>query len=254
MIELEMTDQSIGTPPAVRFKGWRGGLLLGIGPGGTWPELLSTLRERLGVTRDFWDGAPATIDLGNREVSSQNLEELLDLLAEEFRVEPIAVISIYTHVRETAIRRGLEASATIPIAEPKPVLSSQGSRSSTFGAAPPKEETRYLKGTVRSGIVVESPGNLVIVGDVNAGAALRANGDIVVLGTLRGVAHAGINGNLEAQILAINLRPTQIRIADLIARSPDDGQPPLSKLPERALVQNGEIHVIPLHSADLYKT
>jgi hypothetical protein len=46
--------------------------------------------------------------------------------------------------------------------------------------------------------------------------------------------------------MAVNLRPTQLRIGDLIARSPDGGQPPLSKFPERAIVENGEIHVLPL--------
>jgi septum site-determining protein MinC len=86
----------------------------------------------------------------------------------------------------------------------------------------------------------------VICGDVNPGAEVIATGDIIVFGTLRGVAHAGAAGDEDCQIIAINLRPTQIRIAGYIARSPDTIAPPPSKHPEAARVQDSEIHIIPL--------
>jgi septum site-determining protein MinC len=104
----------------------------------------------------------------------------------------------------------------------------------------------YMRQTIRSGQSVRHDGTIIICGDVNAGAEVIATGDIIVFGTLRGVAHAGATGDEDAQIIAINLRPTQIRIAGYIARSPDTAAPPLSKFPEVARVQNSEIHIIPL--------
>jgi len=47
-------------------------------------------------------------------------------------------------------------------------------------------------GPVRSGVVLEHTGHLIVVGDVNPGAEIRAEGNIVVLGRLRGIAHAAI--------------------------------------------------------------
>jgi septum site-determining protein MinC len=44
---------------------------------------------------------------------------------------------------------------------------------------------------------------------------------VVVWGRLRGTVHAGALGDRTAIICAIELRPTQLRIADLIARAPD---------------------------------
>lgn len=79
----------------------------------------------------------------------------------------------------------------------------------------------YLRQTLRSGQTVSHAGHLVIVGDVNPGAEIIAEGDITVWGALRGIAHAGVGGNLEAQIRALKLQPIQIRIAHAIARSPD---------------------------------
>ncbi|MBM3273887.1 MAG: septum site-determining protein MinC, partial [Candidatus Sericytochromatia bacterium] len=193
---------------AVRFKGWRGGLLIHLPAEGDWERISDALAERLAVTRDFWEGAPATIDLGSREVSSEHLTALAERLREEFALEPAGIVSAVEEVREAAAALDLEVHETVPVAQPKPVKPD------------PRQETRYIRGTVRSGMVMDSPGNLVIVGDVNAGSELRAGGDIIVMGTLRGVAHAGYGGHHDAQILAINLRPTQLRIGDLIARAP----------------------------------
>jgi septum site-determining protein MinC len=84
--------------------------------------------------------------------------------------------------------------------------------------------TPYLfKGTVRSGQVIEHDGDIVIIGDVNYGGQVIATGDVYVMGTLRGIAHAGANGDRDAIVAAVYFQPTQIRIADVISRSPDSG-------------------------------
>lgn len=47
-------------------------------------------------------------------------------------------------------------------------------------------------------------------------------GDIYVLGALRGLAHAGTKGLEHAIIAASLLRPTQLRIGEVISRPPDE--------------------------------
>ncbi len=103
----------------------------------------------------------------------------------------------------------------------------------------------YIKQTLRSGQVVSHKGDLVIVGDVNPGAEILAEGDITVWGSLRGIAHAGIGGNTEAEIRALNLQPIQIRIAHAIARAPD--RPRITYAngtgPEIARIVDGKIRI-----------
>jgi septum site-determining protein MinC len=164
----------------------------------------------------------------------EKLGELAETLAVSYEVKLTGLVSMRESVRQQAIAKGLDALETLPAPTPK---------ASTDA---PQDLAKYLRATVRSGTVIETPGHLVIIGDVNAGAELRAGGDIIVFGTLRGVAHAGYGGELASSIFAINLRPTQLRIGSLIARSPDGGQPPLSKFPERAVVEDGEIHIHPV--------
>ncbi len=81
--------------------------------------------------------------------------------------------------------------------------------------------TQYHKQTVRSGQVIKSNGNVVIIGDCHPGCEIHAAGDITVWGILGGIAHAGCKGNTKAKIRALNLNAIQLRIADSYARRPD---------------------------------
>jgi len=77
-------------------------------------------------------------------------------------------------------------------------------------------ESKFYKGSVRSGQRVEYEGSLIIIGDVNAGAEVIAGENIIILGDLRGLAHAGAKGNRDAIIEAVTIDAMQIRIADII--------------------------------------
>ena len=103
--------------------------------------------------------------------------------------------------------------------------------------------TKFVYGTLRSGQEVSFNGNIVVIGDVNPGALLRAKGNIVVLGSLRGVAQAGIGGNKYAVVAAYSLLPTQLRIAEMIVRPPDDDMQ--YKLPEIAKIVDGRVVIEP---------
>ena len=65
-------------------------------------------------------------------------------------------------------------------------------------------------------------GGAVSIGDVNSGGEVIAGGNVIIWGRVRGVVHAGAFGDREAVVCALDLVPTQLRIADLITRSPDE--------------------------------
>lgn len=79
--------------------------------------------------------------------------------------------------------------------------------------------TKVVKGVLRSGRRVDFEGSIVVLGDVNSGAEIIAEGNVIVLGKLRGFAHAGAKGNRSAFIAAMEINPTQLRIADIIMKS-----------------------------------
>ncbi len=72
---------------------------------------------------------------------------------------------------------------------------------------------RFYEGAVRSGKTVESDGHLVLVGNVEEGGKLIAVGNVIIMGELCGSVEAGCMGNDNAYVVALDFRPTDIRIA-----------------------------------------
>jgi septum site-determining protein MinC len=99
------------------------------------------------------------------------------------------------------------------------------------------------RGTLRAGDHLQVEGSVLVLGDVNPGARVTAAGDVRVWGRLRGVAHAGCQGDERARIVALQLRPLQLRIAGAVARGPED-LPPVGFC-EEALLENGAIAIRP---------
>ena len=99
------------------------------------------------------------------------------------------------------------------------------------------------RGTLRSGDHLQNDGDVLVYGDVNPGARVSAGGDVMVWGRLRGIAHAGCLGDTQARIVALQLRPVQLRIANAVARGPEDQ--PLDGQAEQARLQQGAIVIEP---------
>lgn len=114
-------------------------------------------------------------------------------------------------------------------------------------AAPEEESQQAMKvinRTVRNGEEIISHGSLMVCGNVNPGAKLVAVGSIDVRGNCRGIVHAGAMGDYQAFVVADRLMPMQIRIANLIARSPDE--PEARDYAEKACIKDGQIVVEPI--------
>lgn len=86
-------------------------------------------------------------------------------------------------------------------------------------------ETKFHRGSLRSGQRLETEGSIVIIGDVNSGAEVIASDNIVVLGNLRGLAHAGAKGNKKAIIAAGHLDAVQLRISNIVKEIDRDEEP-----------------------------
>ena len=95
----------------------------------------------------------------------------------------------------------------------------------TFDQEIAVSETKFHRGSLRSGQKMEVEGSIVIIGDVNSGAEIMASDNIVVLGSLRGLAHAGAKGNKQAIIAAGLFDSVQVRIANIVKEIDRDEEP-----------------------------
>ncbi|MCI9016266.1 MAG: hypothetical protein HFJ53_03755 [Clostridia bacterium] len=111
----------------------------------------------------------------------------------------------------------------------------------TFSEEISSSETKFHRGSLRSGKKIEYEGSLVILGDVNGGAEVIAGDNIVVLGVLRGLAHAGAKGNKKAMIAAAKIEAPQIRIANIVQEIDKEGENNNSQIKTYAYVKENKM-------------
>ncbi|WP_193199627.1 septum site-determining protein MinC [Nostoc sp. MG11] len=178
----------------------------------TWSNIWQQMKHRLNAGDRL--RSPNTIVhlmAYDRLVDARQLQELAETLSEV----QLQLTSVSTSRRQTAIA-AVTSGYSVEQLQPGTSL-----RSESQAAAIPLTDALYLEMTVRSGVEIRHPGTIILLGDLNPGGIVVADGDILVWGRLRGIAHAGAAGNRECLIMALQMEPTQLRIADAVARAPE---------------------------------
>ena len=203
----------------VKIKGMKAGLQLSFSRGAKFEDIKANILHKLESGNSFF--MRGTTVYVPREVLPNDQIEVL---------------------RKTFHQHGMLFRTELPA--PKVNIVEQKTESKKL---PPDEDLQQMiiiNHTVRGGQEVKTRSSVLICGNVNPGAQIIAGGSIDVRGACRGVVHAGAFGNANAFIVADQLMPMQIRIADLIARAPDGMEK--SDTPERASIKNGQIVIEPI--------
>lgn len=212
--------------PAAVLKGGPRGLEILIDVAATADAIAAALTQRLEEAPGFFRGSDVRVRIDGA-IPAGCLARLEEIAA-RFALT-IVEIGPRKPAASGPVLRPIEPSAPVEIAPEAPeieVIEAIEAAAPPFEipllASPPREktQTRMVVGPVRSGVILDHPGNVVVVGDVNPGAEVRAEGNIVILGRLRGIAHAAIGRELGF-ILALQLEPQQLRVGRLVARAPD---------------------------------
>ena len=214
--------------PKIQIKGIRDGLLVTIGDG-AWTDAHNALLEQLDQQVEFLKGARLALDVGNHVLKAVELGQLRNEISER-ELSLWAVLSNSPTTVKTAQTLGLATR----ISAPRPELTTARTETNLHGG----EEAILVHRTLRSGFSLQYAGHVVVIGDVNPGAQVIAGGDVIVWGRLRGMVHAGAEGDEGAVVCALDLSPTQLRIAGKIATTPQRRGKPQ---PEIARLQNGQV-------------
>jgi septum site-determining protein MinC len=216
-----MPDSSL-----VQIKGLRDGLLVTLGDG-EWVVLFSSLMTQIDAKTDFFKGAKLALDVGSQTLHVAEMTDLRNALSDR-EIILWAVLSTSATTENTAQMLGLATR----LSKVRPDVPVQARPDSA------EDSAMWVKRTVRSGVRLEYEGNVVVLGDVNPGAEIVAGGSILVWGRLRGVVHAGAAGDTDAVVCALDLSPTQLRIAAEIATTPERRNQPM---PEMVRLIDGQL-------------
>lgn len=211
----------------IEIKGIRDGILVEIASG-NWEKRKKALLNHIKNNKQFFEGGRLALDVAGHRLDAEQLASLRNALSAQ-DITLWAVKSTSPLTERTAQNLGLAIRIRQSAGEEEGELPS----SSISG-----EEAIFVKRTLRSGHKVMHQGHVVVLGDVNPGAEIIAGGNIIVWGRLRGTVHAGAQGKGDAVVCALELTPTQLRIADRISISPADTE---KHEPEIARLKDGQV-------------
>lgn len=213
----------------MEIKGIKEGILISFGDQ-DWQHAKECLIEKIHQKQDFFHGAKLVLDVGNSILGTKVLEELrADLSKQNISLSGVLSHSMVT--KEAAHKLGLITKLDKPENKPDQKLK-------PLGPILSGEPAIFIRKTMRSGYKIMHQGHVVVLGDVNPGAEIVASGSVIVWGHLRGTVHAGAEGDQSAVVCALDLSPTQLRIATKIAKTPEG---PIPNSPEVASLSDDQI-------------
>ncbi|MCL6610033.1 MAG: septum site-determining protein MinC [Peptococcaceae bacterium] len=211
---------------AVSIKGTRRGLVILFNPDLDLEEIKSTLREKMENSGGFFKGAKFTVHDFNTGRNDHYVREL-EVICRQYGLIPSTDVSWPPasggYTRNEPATAGKKKASVIPIGQQ---------------AHPEGEPAILVPRTLRSGQRVFSRHSIVIMGDLNPGAEAVSENSIYVLGSCKGSVHAGAGGNLMAEVAALKLQPSVLRIGSIAA---DAGFSVDSAVPAAARVNRGKI-------------
>lgn len=155
----------------------------------TQAEIEECLKDKMPELKNLYKGETTPIFVTGKLLKNEQIDRIKEIIQKEINVK-------------------------VEFDSPK-VLGLHGIKK-VFSEEIKSSETKFHRGSLRSGQKIEFEGSIVVMGDINGGAEIVAGENIVVLGNLRGIAHAGAKGNKKAIIAANKIEVPQIRIANII--------------------------------------
>lgn len=213
---------------SVIIKGNKYGIIVVLSPDVPFDELKLLIAEKFKESSKFFENAKMAISFEGRDLTNEEQREILDIIEQNTDMHIVCVMETETQMEEN-MRKSLEQKLM--------------ELSNNTG--------QFYKGILRSGASLEFETSVIIIGDVNHGARVVSKGNIIVLGSLKGTAFAGATGNTNSFVVALDMCPTQIRIADTIARAPDKPAKDEVKQPKIAFLEDGNIYIEPLNKSVL---
>ena len=217
------------TNSLIQIKSLRDGLLVSLDDA-PWEEQRKAFLTQVDSQLAFFKGARLALDVASQVLHVNDLVDLRDQLSDR-GISLWAVISESPTTEKTAQLLGLATR----VSKPRPEESRQ------FSVKDLGDETAlFIERTLRSGTRIEFAGHVVVLGDVNPGAEIIAEGNVIIWGRLRGMVHAGAKGNKTAVICALDLSPTQLRIAEEVSASlkpQENPKPEVARINENGKLQ-----------------
>ena len=202
---------------AVVIKSSKAGMTVILDPELPFGELLDAIGKKFSESARFWGSVQMTLTLEGRDLTAAQEFAIVDTITKNSQIEVLCLLDTDAERIERC-----EKALNDKLME----LNSQTGQ--------------FYRGTLKRGVCLESEASIVIIGNVDHGARVTAKGNVIVLGELKGTVTAGVSGNPQAVVMALDMAPLQIRIGDMSSRF-NERNKRLGRGPMIALAEDGAI-------------
>ena len=202
---------------AVVIKSSKAGMTVILDPELPFDELLDAIGKKFSESARFWGSVQMTLTLEGRDLTAAQEFAIVDTITKNSQIEVLCLLDTDAERIERC-----EKALNDKLME----LNSQTGQ--------------FYRGTLKRGDCLESEASIVLIGNVDHGARVTAKGNVVVLGELKGTVTAGVSGNPQAIVMALDMAPLQIRSGDRSSRF-NERNKRLGRGPMIALVEDGAI-------------
>ncbi len=253
----------------VKIKGTKSGIILDLNPDIPFDELRVEIVEKFVSAREFLGSNQMGLTIKGRKLSEAEEEAVLKIISDNSDIKIVCIVTADDKLDEI-FSRYISQSDETALEKRKKELDEKEEYYEQITAKQQEElenqakllkemqdqlgssAAQIYKGNLRSGQAINCESSVIVLGDVKPGASITTYGSVFVLGSLRGSAFAGASGDKSAFVMALDLNPLQVRIADSIAISPDTEKEPKLLLrrskkkvdlpePEVACIEGGHI-------------
>ncbi len=214
----------------VTIKGTKSGIILVLDPGPSFDCILKSIAEKFGEAATFLGKNNMGLLIRGRKLSDSEMQEVLKV------IEKTTDLTITCIIDEES---DYERVFSDKLHDDEP-LETPVTDAGDISLSDIQDNAIVYKGNLRSGQDISSDKSIIILGDVKPGANVTSYGSIFILGELRGNAFAGAMGDKRSVIMALELDPIQIRIAETIAISPDAEKGTKIKIKRKKLLKDTE--------------
>ena len=242
-------------PPrhSFRFRG-RNFLALVLRPEPPFTDWFAELDQWLARSPGFFTGKPLILDLAGLKLERAEIAALI----EELRTRAIRILGIEggdPAVLDDSLPPSLTGGRTSGSVEAIETIARRPEASDAIKTAPPaapgsRVPSLLVETPVRSGqSIMNSDGDVIILGSVASGAEVIAAGSIHVYGTLRGRALAGAYGNENARVFCRRFEAELVAVGGYY-KVTEDIETHLRQKPVQAWLSGNELKLAVLDQTD----
>lgn len=183
----------------VKIKSFPNGITLELNQDAEFDEVLSEIAAKFSSGKNFFGNVSVALSIKGREVTDQEENCIIEAITANSDVNIICIVEHDDETEKTFIKALQQVEKQFS----------------------PEDDCSLYRGTLKDNDVLQTEGNVVILGDVNPGCVVSVTGSIIVIGGLYGEAHAGRDGMEGVYVIALEMEPEKLKIGDFKYRSKD---------------------------------